>query len=267
MKEIHLYESKHRESYAIHVHQHDNYQILYAIEGQGTIRLSGEDYPFEQDSAAVIFPHCLHAVSSDTNLTLLVLEFDDSLLKDAIFARWQEHEWEHSLLLKLNSLHGNELRLLLRKLLFEQKQEDPLSDWAMQIQLLEVLLLLSRVKQSLQITDANSLRAERIRTYMDSHYYESLTPNDLAQKLGISSRHATQIFKEQYHLTLMQYLTEVRMNTAKKLLAETDKDIVSISFEVGYEALATFYRVFKNSVKMSPNKYRQQYRNTESMEE
>jgi AraC-like DNA-binding protein len=257
---IHLYESKHRESYAINVHHHSSYQVLYAIEGEGFIQLNGKKYIFEQECAAIIFPYDDHAVASDSNLTLLVLEFDDTLLQDSVASRWRDFAIGHSLLLRLDTVSGNELRLLLRKLLFEQKQEDELSKWAMQIHLLEVLLLLVRYKQSSQVLDANGLRAERIRSYIDSHYFEPLTPNDLAQKLGISSRHATHIFKDQYQLTLMQYLTEVRMGIAQKLLRETDKDIMSVSFEVGYESLPTFYRIFKNSVKMSPNKYRQHYR-------
>lgn len=72
-------------------------------------------------------------------------------------------------------------------------------------------------------------------------------------------RYVNDIFKEQYHMTPMQYLTEVRIETAKKLLTESDKDIVTVCFEVGYENLSTFYRVFKNSVNMSPNQYRKQH--------
>jgi AraC-like DNA-binding protein len=260
MSGIHLYESKHRESYVVNVHHHSNYQILYAIEGEGFIQLDGTKHAIEQECAAVIFPLTDHAVSSESHLTLLVMEFEAALMQDAFASRWKEDAIHHSSLLRLNSVSGNELRLLLRKLLFEQKQEDSLSQWSMQIHLLEVLLLLARAKQSSQFTDANGLRAERIRSYIDSHYFEPLMPAELALKLGISSRHAAHIFKEQYQLTLLQYLTEVRMGIAKKLLAESDKDIVSISFEVGYESLPTFYRTFKNYVKLSPNKYRQQVR-------
>ncbi|WP_243767535.1 AraC family transcriptional regulator [Paenibacillus agricola] len=262
MSGIHLYESKHRESYVVNVHHHSNYQILYAIEGEGFIQLDGIKHAIEQECAAVIFPRTDHAVSSDSHMTLLVMEFDTALMNDAFASRWKEDAIDHSMLLRLNSVSGNELRLLLRKLLFEQKQEDALSQWSMQIHLLEVLLLLARAQQSSQITDANGLRADWIRSYIDSHYFEPLMSGELAQKLGISSRHAAQIFKDQYQLTLLQYLTEVRMSIAKKLLAESDKDIVSISFEVGYESLPTFYRTFKNYVKLAPNQYRQQHRNS-----
>jgi AraC-like DNA-binding protein len=254
---IHLYESKHQESYAVNIHHHHNYQILYAIEGKGTIALGGKVYDFAQDNAAVIVPYTEHAVSSDSHLTLLVLAFDEASLYYPMQPEWKEHYFPHSELLKLNLFSGSELRLLLRKLLFVQKQKDPLSGWALNIHLLEILLLLAKAKQTLPVTDANGLRAERIRNYIDVHYFESLTSEDLADKLGISIRHLNHIFKELYQITPMQYLTEVRIGIAKMLLTQSDKDIVTICFEVGYESLPTFYRTFKNTVSMSPNKYRQ----------
>ncbi|MBD2845991.1 helix-turn-helix domain-containing protein [Paenibacillus sp. IB182496] len=260
MKTIHLYESKHQESYRKQDHHHHNYQILYAIEGEGTIRLEDAERPFAQNCAAVIFPYSNHAVASSSKLTLLVLEFDAAWMEGEPLSRWREAGIDGSLLLQLPVVSASEMKQLLRKLLFEQQQQDGLGGWAMKIYWLELLLLLARARTSAAVTGANDLRAERIRDYIDSHYYQPLTASTLAYALGISSRHATAIFKDKYQITPMQYLAEVRVDTAKKLLLESDKDTISIGFEVGYESLPTFYRVFKNSVQMSPSKFRQEYR-------
>ncbi|UQZ82117.1 HTH-type transcriptional activator Btr [Paenibacillus konkukensis] len=262
MNGIHLYESKHTESYEVKIHHHDSVQILYAIEGQGSIWLDGQQHDFAQDNAAFIVPYSEHAVSSDSHLTLLVLAFDDPAGQDGVYERWKPYLYSRSEHLKLNSFQASEMRLLLRKLLFEQKQADPLSGWAMHNLLQDIYLLLVRAKQSRQVQDANGLRAERIRNYIDLHYYDSITSEELSGKLGISIRQMNKIFKKEYQMTPMQYLTEVRMALAKKLLAESDKDIVSICFEVGYESLPTFYRAFKMAMSMSPNKYRQQHQTT-----
>ncbi|XEC95458.1 AraC family transcriptional regulator [Paenibacillus tarimensis] len=258
MNRIDLYESKHQESYALSLHHHENYQLLYVIEGEGSILIDGIRHDLMHNNAAIIVPYSEHAVSSDSHLTLLVLAFGEQSVHGQILSEWKSRYYLNSQLLRLNSLNGNELRLLLRKLLFRQRQKDELSNWAMQIHLHEILLLLARAKPASQITDANNLRAERTRCYIDQHYYEPITSKDLAAKMNMSIRHTNNIFKEQYHMTPMQYLTEVRISTAKKLLTETDKDIVTICFEIGYESLPTFYRAFKNVVKMSPNKFRQQ---------
>src|SRR5690606_11019190 len=100
------------------------------------------------------------------------------------------------------------------------------------------------------------LRTETIQSYIDTHYYEPLTANDIADKLGISVRYVNTIFKETYQKTPIQYLMEIRVERAKKLLRQTDKEIITICFEVGYETLSTFYRAFKNATNMSPKQYR-----------
>lgn len=258
MRDIYLYESKHKESYVVQEHHHDNFQILYAIEGEGTIRLKGKEYALKQDGVAVLYPFSDHEVASDASFTLLVLEFDEFLLKDHVASYWKQNVITESMVMQLELTHANEMRLLLRRLLFEQNQLQSLSSWSMQIYWLEVLHLLAQAHQAKPILDANDLRAERIRQFIDNHYFETLTTHQIAQRLGVSSRHASSIFKERYQMTPMQYLTEVRISVAKKLLLESDKDIISVSFEVGYESLATFYRIFKKHVLVSPSKFRQQ---------
>jgi len=254
---IHLYESKHDERYSYHVHHHEHAQLLYVIEGKGTIMLDGTAHVLSPDTAAVIVPFTRHAVSSDSHLTLLVLAYDDTSVHEPMLQEWKKYDFHHSRVLKLSALHGNELRLLLRKLLFEESRQDRFSSWAMRIHLHEVMLLLARAASASQITDAGSLRAERTRHYIDTHYYEVASSRELAARLGMSVRHLDAMFKEQYRMTPMQYLTEVRIGVAKKLLRESDKDIASICFEIGYESLATFYRTFKSVAQMSPNQYRQ----------
>src|SRR5699024_3690688 len=127
---------------------------------------------------------------------------------------------------------------------------------ALRLYLSQLLLIIARGEKNTGKIDANALRAERLRDYIDSHYYDWIHAEDLAARLGMSTRHMNTIFKETYQLTPIQYLTEVRVGLAKKMLAESDKDIASICFEVGFESISTFYRAFKNNTSISPNKFR-----------
>ena len=90
----------------------------------------------------------------------------------------------------------------------------------------------------------------------DMNYFENITADDLSLKFDISPRYINEIYKSKYHETPLQYLQKVRIDRSKVLLLETDKDIVTVSFEVGYETLSSFYRTFRNIVGMSPNKFR-----------
>jgi AraC-like DNA-binding protein/mannose-6-phosphate isomerase-like protein (cupin superfamily) len=256
---IQIYEVKHNEQYNIQLHHHELTQLLYVIDGSGSIMIDGTLQEISANTAALIVPYSQHAVSSTSRLTLLVLTFDDTSVHEPMRLEWQEHYYKHSDVFQLNSIMSNELRLLLRKLLFEGHRVDRFSKWAIRIHLHEIILLLARAKNAAHITDTISLRAERIRSFIDNHYFEAISSVELAAKMKMSIRHLNATFKEQYSITPMQYLTKVRIGVAQKLLAETNKDIISICFEIGYESLPTFYRTFKNAAHQSPKQYRSQY--------
>jgi AraC-like DNA-binding protein len=253
---IHLYESKHRDGDVVEEHHHEKHQFLYALDGKGVITLDGLSLDFEQNSGVVITPYSKHAIVSNMKLTVLVLAFDETLLDSAVRQQLLHDEFGRSKLIKLGKMGDNELRQMLRKMLFEQSQGGPLNVLALPIYLAELLLVLVRNESSLQAHNVNGKRAEKLRQYIETHYFEIFSSHDIAVKLGVSARHINNIFKEQYHVTPLQYLTEVRMELAKKMLSETDKDISSVCFEVGFESLSTFYRIFRNSEGIAPNSYR-----------
>ncbi|MFD2657390.1 helix-turn-helix transcriptional regulator [Gracilibacillus thailandensis] len=252
---IQLYESKHHAGDRIEEHHHQVYQLLYALEGTGKIILDGKEYLLEQDHLTFITPLTPHAIISDHKLTVLVLAFDRRI-KDGTNTELFEKSLYGSKFIGLNPFNSSEIRQLLRTMLYEQAHDSLHQETALRTYLSQLLLLIARGGKNNEKVDANTLRAERLKDYIDSHYFDWIHAEDLASRLGISTRHMNTIFKETYYMTPVQYLTEVRVGLAKKMLAETDKDIASICFEVGFESLSTFYRAFKNITEISPNKYR-----------
>lgn len=258
---IHLKESKHREGQAIQMHHHESYQILYVLEDKGTITIDGIEHDFHPDNVALLAPFSNHAIKANSKLTVLVLEFESSKLDESVQRDLINTYFTSSTLLELNLFEAGEIRQLLRKMLYEQSVGKPINQLALKIYLAELLLTLAKSQEELITVDANILRAERLRKYIDTHYYEMIDAKYISNMLGMSIRHINNIFKEQYHKTPIQYLNEVRMELSKKMLIETDKDIVSICFEVGFESLSTFYRSFKNYTHLSPNQFRARYQN------
>ncbi|RKN85227.1 AraC family transcriptional regulator [Paenibacillus ginsengarvi] len=256
--QIHIYEQKHMGGHLVSEHHHQTYQLLFVLEGEGKIRLDGETSELAADDTALIVPYSVHSVMSDSRLTLLVLAFEETALDAESAELLLGGHFQTSVLMKPNLFAGSELRQLLRKMLFEQSKDPSLlGRLSLRIQLSQLLLSLARSLQAGPGTGSNRLRAEKIRSYIDSHYFEPLTAVDIASKLGISTRHVNNIYKERYDMTPMQYLTEVRIRVAQKLLAESGKDIISICFEVGYDSVSTFYRCFKAVAKSSPKTYRE----------
>lgn len=97
---------------------------------------------------------------------------------------------------------------------------------------------------------------DKTEKYIKQHYSEELTVNELSQKFLINPTYYSNLFSKEVGLTLSKYITKVRIKNACKLLEGTSIGISDISFNVGYQDLQYFYRVFKKEMKLTPAEYR-----------
>ncbi|AZS13350.1 response regulator [Paenibacillus lutimineralis] len=102
-----------------------------------------------------------------------------------------------------------------------------------------------------------SLRSiHAIRHYIESHLGEEISLTVLADRFYFSPQYISKKFKENYDMTIMNYLTQLRMDKAKSLLSHSDISIIEISQLVGYEDDNYFGKVFRKHVGESPSHYR-----------
>ncbi|MEK4438762.1 AraC family transcriptional regulator [Paenibacillus sp. FSL K6-2862] len=94
-----------------------------------------------------------------------------------------------------------------------------------------------------------------VKTYMDEHYNEALSIADLAQRANISPKYFVDLFKKTYGLSAMEYLTDLRINRAKRYLKESGYKLRDIALRVGYSDEYYFSRKFKKEVGVSPSDY------------
>lgn len=253
---VHIYESNHLKGGNVSRHYHDIYQILYVLNGEGTIIIDDQPYELSKDKLILIVPNSAHAIQARSKLTVLVLAFSESAFGITVNKGLLNYMEGKSQFYELDSLSASEIRQLLRKMLFEQTDYDALCKVASPIYLMEILLILVRLQKTENPYDANDIRSLRIKEYINKNYFENITAETLSAKFGLSIRYMNDIFKGKYQNTPLQYLQKVRINRAKELLLETDKDVVSICFEVGYETVSSFYRTFNNLVGTTPHKFR-----------
>ena len=100
----------------------------------------------------------------------------------------------------------------------------------------------------------------KVTTYLNDHYREDLTLDDLAEKFYISRSYLTRIFKETTGITVVQYLTVVRIRQAVRLLRETDSPITEIADLCGFGNVTYFEKVFHRIRGMTPRQYRKNNR-------
>ena len=100
--------------------------------------------------------------------------------------------------------------------------------------------------------------------FIEANYDQQMTLAMVAKAAHLSVSRMAHLFKEQMDITIIDYLTNVRINHAKRLLLSSDKNCTTICFEVGYNNQSYFTRTFKELVGITPRQYRMQNKRTES---
>ena len=98
----------------------------------------------------------------------------------------------------------------------------------------------------------------KIIRYIDEHYAEDLSLDIIALHFGTSSKYLSRKLKQHLGMNFHNYLTQIRVNHAKILLASTNMKIDEIGHSVGYMSNTTFVRAFKSETGLSPAAYKKQ---------
>lgn len=100
--------------------------------------------------------------------------------------------------------------------------------------------------------------AYNVMNYLNHHFMEEITVDNIAAALFLNKDYIAHIFKEETGYSLMGYVISLRINQAKLLLVETDRTITDIAIECGYTDFTYFSKQFKKHTSASPSKFRKE---------
>lgn len=107
---------------------------------------------------------------------------------------------------------------------------------------------------------------QNVKEYLDQHYWEKISLDQLSEMFYINKFYLTKLFREQYGLSVNNYLIKARIGQAKELLRFSDLSIEQIGFECGIGNANYFSKVFKRWEGMSPGSFRKKERSQENSE-
>lgn len=96
----------------------------------------------------------------------------------------------------------------------------------------------------------------RVTNYVDGHYSDGVSLEEVANATGISRYYVSHLFKELMGTTFVGYVNELRLNRAAMLLVTTDSPIIEIASLSGFNNLSNFNRAFKLHFGKTPSAYR-----------
>lgn len=100
-------------------------------------------------------------------------------------------------------------------------------------------------------------RIHLARDFIIASYHQPIQLDDIASVASMSPNHLLRTFKQTFSQTPYQFLTDVRLNQARHLLASTDDTVTEICLKVGFESLGSFSWLFSRRFGMSPQVFRQ----------
>ncbi|WP_246476563.1 bifunctional transcriptional activator/DNA repair enzyme AdaA [Salicibibacter cibi] len=97
------------------------------------------------------------------------------------------------------------------------------------------------------------------KAYIQANYMENLTLTQIAQHIGISPYYLGRVFKKQTSKTPRSFLEHIRVRKAVELLINTDRSIIDICYEVGFQNASSFYHAFQKQTQCTPQQYRKDF--------
>lgn len=254
---IQIEENHHRKKVSQQRHHHPDLQLLYVLKGSGMLYHTHHTTPLTDQSLVFIPKETTHAVTTTTQMTLLALRVDETMLAPVLQEIFSRPPFQSVFLLSTTRQHQLKLRQAFRQVLQLTKSKEPLDQLDLQLTCQQLLLLVTRLKTA-PSNDRSYSRSEAIHQYIETHYYEIHSNDQLAKLFNLSTRHVSSIYKAIYQLTPYEAIHKKRIDVACLLLLETDRSATMIGFEVGYESLATFYRQFNKFTDITPEQYRKE---------
>lgn len=111
-------------------------------------------------------------------------------------------------------------------------------------------------KSHLAIRESKSRRIHKVMTYVETHFHENISLATVANRIGMSESAFSHFFKKRTNRSFIDFLNDIRIGHASKLLYETSNTVAEVSFLSGFNNISNFNRIFKKKKGQTPSEYR-----------
>lgn len=257
---------------AVSLHSHDYYEILFCRSNSDVEYLVGSDrYRLQEGDIVFVPPGVSHRpilpekmhTPYIRDVLWISKEFADAV--EQLFPDPISINRDHSLPIRTADTRWEFLGELFRIGVKEEEERSP--GWETAV-LGNTLTILAHLKRAYIERSTGTMKAEkpelldRITAYIEAHYSEHVTVNELARRFYVSDSTISHLFKQKMGVSLYHYVTQRRLISAKNMITE-GVTLEQVATRVGFSDYSAFYRAFKQEYGISPRQYRTlQDRNT-----
>ena len=232
----------------ISTRRHDYYEIEYIVEGSGTVTINEISYPFSIGSAFLITPIDFEQIQISDNTIIKSLTFKsesiDEELVDYITSSIFIENYSYNFFDILSETTSN--NLIFKQLYYKYILNSIIID------LINISGLGDRMAEVTRIPEP----IKKAFRYIYTNFKTPLTLEDVSKHVGLTPNYFSALFHKEFGVPFKQYLIDMRLNYATRLLVSTNQSITDICYISGFSNFANFSRSFKYRFGISPVQYR-----------
>jgi len=249
-------------------HYHPEIELVY-VEASNGIRHVGKNISDFKESDLLLIgsnvPHLNFDYKIQTECKQLVLQMRDNFLQDLIFPI-PEFENIKQLLDRsyLGLSFSGETKKIVVEKLHRIKDEDSFESFIGLIEILQILAHSTEVKE-LNSEDTrikwflnDKIRMGTIYDYIHENYDKKTNVNEIAEMVSLSTPAFCRYFKKQTNMTFTDFVNNYRINQAKLLLLQ-NSCVTEVCFQVGFESLSYFNKLFKKYIGKTPSAFKKMH--------
>lgn len=240
-------------------HTHNHTELFFIVSGKGQFLIRDQIFPVSANNLVIINPNVMH---TEDSLNAQPLEYIVLGIDGFEVAADENSDGHFCILDQFESVDISScLRNILREMEQKQTGYEDICQAYMEILIIRLMrnIALSVQVHPLEHVSGNS-QCAAVRHYIDLHFKEPLTLDQLSEEAHINKYYLSHIFKQEYGISPINYMISRRLEESKYLLAETDLSMSQIAQLMGFSSLSYFSQVFRNTQGVSPKEYRQNLR-------
>lgn len=232
---------------------HPDFQWIHCTKGEGLLIVDGNKYTVKENQAILLYPNVPHQYYSTSDPWEVYWILLGGLKVSPIFELAGLHKSG-----VYNLSHSDFLLSHLKNAYSVAKAKNPFV--VLECAKITYMLLLDIIRYSsaeCTTIDQDYSRLQPVLEYVDNHYDQVITLEDLSEILGITSQYLCFLFKKLVNMRPTEYINMVRINKSKEILFhERDKKISDIAQMVGFENPGYFSTLFKKFEGMTPHAFK-----------
>lgn len=242
-------------------HIHNECELLTVFEGQMSLWVGEKEYTLFPGDIIFINENIPHKTNTKANSRtfLMQMRHDFDTINKHLY-HYISHAGNDSQVFHSKTEENDKLYKCIENIINENVNKNKSYDMFIKAEVLKIFAYLYRFDVLTDpLSHFNTKEISRIipvLDFVDTHYAESVSLQQMSTLLNIDKAHFCRIFKKAMNTSFIQYLNFVRIIKAEKLLLHTDKSISEIAEETGFSSPAYFAETFKRTMSCSPSAYK-----------